>query len=289
MKTYFECFPCFIKQALWITQRLGLKDKERERILKLVLEELKGISLDSPPPVIARSIYKIIGEVSGQKDPFREEKKRSIELCKRHEDSLKKRVEFSSNPLLEAIKISIAGNIIDFGALQSFDLEAQIKGLDQKSFAVCDIEEFREHLKFADEILYIADNAGETVFDKILIERLNKGLNKKIFYATRSCPIINDATLEDARMSGLEEVSTVIESGSTTAGTVIEECNSQFRRLFDNSRMIISKGQGNFETLSDYEKPIFFLLNVKCQVVAKHLGCKEGDFVLSFAPKLPKI
>lgn len=276
MKTYFECLPCFINQTLWITEELKIDPVKKEAILKKVCTELGSISLNTPPPLIAKKIYVVIEDITGIKDPFREQKIKSTQIAETFVPFLKEKIKNAPDTLLEAAKVSIIGNVIDFGALPSFDLKKEIEELDKKNFGVCDIDQFRKTLNAAGTILYIGDNAGETVFDRIFIETINK----KVFYAVRSYPIINDATTEDARMAKLQAVSTVIESGSKTAGTVMKEATPEFMKLFEQADMVISKGQGNFETLSDVKRPVFFLLKVKCPVVAKHLQCKKGDFVL---------
>ena len=173
--------------------------------------------------------------------------------------SSKKKIAESEDTLLTAIKIAIAGNIIDFGASSSFDIEREINEVFEKKCAICDYEQFKLQLANTDEILYIGDNAGESVFDRLLIEELKK----PVTYAVRGIPVINDVTYDDAVQAGIDKVATILSSGTDAPGAVLETCSAEFREAYRNSRFIISKGQGNYEALSEERRPIFFLLKVK--------------------------
>lgn len=282
MKTYLECVPCFFQQALWIAQKLKLDQPEREEIIRQVSKLFSDrISFSQPPPYIAKHVYGIIREISKTEDPFKEEKELSTQMALRFYGHLKEKIQKAGDPLLEAIRIAILGNIIDFGALRNFDLDEEVKRVEEKSFAVFDYEEFKERLSKVKWILYLGDNAGECVFDKLLIEVLGK----KVYYAVRSRPIINDATYKEAKEAGIDEVAQIIDSGSELPGIYLEEVNPDFLSLFEKAQLIISKGQGNYETLSEVKRPIFFMLQIKCPVVAKSFKANVGDFVLSFALK----
>jgi hypothetical protein len=177
---------------------------------------------------------------------------------------------------LTAIRIAIAGNIIDFGANWNFDLANETYKVLEMNFAVCDYNEFKNKLDNAPKILYIGDNAGECVFDRILIEEIKR----PVTYVVRGVPIINDATHEDAVQAGIDGVSTILSSGTDAPGTILETCSPEFNEVYKNSEFIISKGQGNYEALSKEKRPIFFLLKTKCHVVADDIGVSNGDIVL---------
>jgi hypothetical protein len=251
-----------------------------EQQLKHLLDEvamlLRDTPLESVPPEVARRIYQRMRDITGRADPYQELKQRSTEKALSLYPKLKKHVDRSSSRLLTAMRIAIAGNVIDFGANASFDMEKAIHDVLEKDFAICDYEEFIRCLKDADEVLYIGDNAGETVFDRILIEELER----PVTFAVRGKPIINDVTSDDAIQAGLDKVATIISSGTDAPGTILQTCNSTFAKKFQSARCIISKGQGNYEALSDQVGPIFFLLLVKCRVIAKHLGVSVGDIVM---------
>jgi hypothetical protein len=150
--------------------------------------------------------------------------------------------------------------------------------LDQP-MAICHLDSFVSTLSSAKSILYLGDNAGESVFDKILIE----AMQKPVTYVVREHPVINDVTMEDALASGIQEVASIISSGSDAPGILLNDCSDEFRHAFENADMIISKGQGNYETLSETTRPVFFLLKAKCHVIAHHLGVNENDIVLKDA------
>lgn len=185
-------------------------------------------------------------------------------------------VRESEDPLLTAIRVTIAGNIIDFGVGEEFNLEKTLHHTMKEDFAILDYQDFKDDTKNTETILYIGDNAGETVFDRVLIEEINSD----VYYAVREVPIINDATFEDAIKSGIGEVARIISSGSDAPGTILERCNQRFLELFYKSDFVISKGQRNYETLSDADRDIYFLLKVKCPVIAKDIGVEDQSIIL---------
>lgn len=276
MKTYLDCLPCFLSQALRAA-RIATSD---ERKIKRVLDEvgimLKDIPVESTPPETGRMIYKKIREITGNPDPYREIKRESTQKAVSLYQTMKSRIERAEDRLLTAIRIAIAGNVIDFGVKGDFDFKKEVQETVDADFAVCDYNEFKTCLEKAGEILFIGDNAGECVFDRILIEEMNK----PVTYVVRDVPVINDALYEDAVEAGLDRVGTIISSGTDAPGTVLSTCSNEFREIYDNSKFIISKGQGNFEALSNEKRPIFFLLKAKCKVIANDIGINEKDILL---------
>jgi uncharacterized protein with ATP-grasp and redox domains len=279
MRTYLDCFPCFLSQAL----RVGRIATDDEKKIKILLDEvgmmLKDIPLDSTPPETGRLIYQKAREITGKFDPYKEIKNETTRKALALYPSLKKRVERSKDKLFAAIRIAIAGNVIDFGANENFDIEDGIHALLNKNLAICDYDRFRECLNQANEILYIGDNAGECVFDRILIEQMKK----PVTYVVRDLPVINDVTYEDAAEAGIDKVADILSSGTDAPGTILNTCSAEFKRVYDSSKFIISKGQGNYEALSNERRPIFFLLKVKCPVIANDIGAHEGDIICKIA------
>ncbi len=277
MKTYLDCFPCFLRQTLQ-TARVATKD---EQLIRKALDEvcriLSGISLDASPPEIGREVYKSINRIIGNDDPYRDIKRGHTAYMLDAYPGLKKRVLSSPDPLLSAIKVAVAGNIIDFGPNLPFDISKEMDKAFEYRFAIFDYDKFKKTLKNARYILYLADNAGETVTDKILIEIMQKPVK----YAVKERPIINDATVEDAKQAGIDEIAEVISTGSDAPGTILKFCSDEFLEIYRDADMIISKGQGNYEALSQEARPLFFLLKAKCPIIAKDLGVNEGDVILS--------
>jgi uncharacterized protein with ATP-grasp and redox domains len=276
MKTYLECLPCFLNQALRAGRIATNDEKKIKRLLDEVGMMLKDIPLESTPPASGKMIYKKVSEISGIPDPYKEIKEQSTRKCLLLYPALKNLVEKSNDKLLTAIRIAIAGNVIDFGANREFDIEEEIESVLTRDFAVFDYPEFKDCLGEADKILYIGDNAGECVFDRILIETMKK----PVIYVVRGVPVINDATYEDAVQAGIHKVATILSSGTDAPGTILDTCNAEFRKVFEGAGFIISKGQGNYEALSNEKRPIFFLLKIKCHVIANDMGLAEGDIVL---------
>ena len=276
MKTYLECIPCFFRQAL-SAARAATKD---ERKVKEVLDTVAGliprIPLESPPPETARLVYGAVREVTGVADPFHDYKEKSIENALSLYGELKSAVHGAGDPLRAAVSMAIAGNVIDLAANPDFDLQADMEDFLQRALVVDHYESFRQRLEKARTVLYLGDNAGETVFDRILIETMDKDT----VFAVRDVAIINDATVEDAEKSGIGEVARIISSGCDAPGTILERCSREFLDIFRMADLIVSKGQGNLESLSGEEGPIFFLLKVKCPVIARHLGTQGSGLVL---------
>jgi uncharacterized protein with ATP-grasp and redox domains len=190
----------------------------------------------------------------------------------------------ADDPLEQAVRIAIAGNIIDFapGTVMNpskelqFTLEATLERVLHQAFAINDLEALRRALSKAQRVLYLADNAGETVFDRVLIEILEQ----PVIYAVKGGPTINDATQEDAVAAGLEEVTEIVSTGSDAPGTVLESCSPPFRQLYDQAELIIAKGQANHEALGEGDRRLFFLLQVKCSVLGREIGTEPGSIIL---------
>ncbi len=287
MKTYLDCIPCFFKQGLASARILGTDEKVQKHIVDNIAKVIPSFPLLSTPPEMGKIIYDIIKDALQKDDPFRELKQKSNSLVLEIYGDMKKEIQNSSDRLLTSLNFSIAGNIIDYGANHSLKLEKEIESITRKSKKVSrnsvnfQYAKFKKKLEKAGLILFIGDNAGEIALDKLFVEEIKRMYpGKRMVYAVREKPVINDATLEDARFVGMDKTVEVISSGSIIPGTSLKRCNKEFISLFKDADIIISKGQGNFETLSDEPEPIFFLLTVKCGVVAKMLNAETGDIVL---------
>ncbi len=275
MKTYLDCIPCFVQQSL----RAGRMVTSDEIILKRILDEtcalLRNISMQSTPAETGGMVYEIVRKITGVNDPYKKIKEQHIRETKAIYPELEYLVENADDRLLTAVKTAIAGNIIDLGINKSFDILKDVVDILKQDFTISDYDAFKMQLEKTTTILYIGDNVGESVFDKILI----KELGKPVQYAVRSVPVINDVTMEDAIASGLDEVAELIDSGCKTPGIVLRQASKQFLERFWSSDLVISKGQGNYEGLSDCGRQIFFLLKTKCPVISNHLNVKENAIV----------
>ena len=276
MRTYLDCLPCFVNQALRAGRIATADEKKIKRLLDEVGMMLRDIPLESTPPETGKRVYEKVREITGNADPYKALKNESTKKALALYPALKKRVAASDDKLLTAVRIAIAGNVIDFGANSDFDIEEEIATVLQKAFAIFDYAAFKAQLAKSNEILYIGDNAGEAVFDRILIEELKK----PVIYVVRGVPVINDLTYEDALQAGIDTVATILSSGTSAPGTILKTCSAEFKKVYDNAEFIISKGQGNYEGLSYENRALFFLLKVKCPVVAHDIGVTEGDVIL---------
>ncbi|MCD6202372.1 MAG: DUF89 family protein [Bacteroidales bacterium] len=276
MKTYLDCIPCFMTQALRAGRTAGLEDKQIKTLLDEVGAMIRDLPMGNTPPETGAVIYQKIREITGIDDPFLSIKQKNTREALDMYPELRQLVRRSDDPLLMAIRLAIAGNVIDFGVNRTFDLKKDIKQILKQDFAIFDYAAFRNQLETAKNIYYLGDNAGESVFDRILIEEIKK----TVIFVVRGIPLINDVTYEDAIMAGLDKVAEIVSSGSTAPGNVPALCDLSFMEKLSRADMIISKGQGNYEGLSEEPLPVFFLLKVKCQVIARDLGVTENSIIL---------
>jgi uncharacterized protein with ATP-grasp and redox domains len=276
MKVYLDCYPCFFQQAL-NTARMITDDEETiHQVLLEVNTLLPEISGDVTPPEIGRKVYRIVSRLTGVQDPYKEIKQKCTQQALALYPDLKERVRSADDRLKTAIRIAIAGNVIDFGSNIPFDIEKDVGFILSQKFAIDHYDVFKTALTRAKSVLYVADNAGETVFDRVLIEELGK----PVTYVVREHPIINDAVREDAIAAGLDKVVDIVSSGVDAPGNILRLCSDDFFKIYEVADFIISKGQGNYEGLSEENRPIFFLLKAKCSVIAKHIGVKQGSIIL---------
>ena len=288
MRTYLDCIPCFYRQALDAARIAGADKLIQKKIIDELSQLIPDFPLEASPPEMGREIYSLVGKISGVKDPFKEIKENSNKFALKLYPKLKQEINNSEDRLLTAVKLSIIGNIIDYGAKNSLNVVEEIDHLFQGNFIINNennsttfkYNQFKEALNKVDTIIYLADNAGEVVFDRLLIEELVEELGKQVIYVVRGKPIINDALIEDALFCGINEIAKIISSGSDAPGTLLKYCSPEFIRLYQKAELIISKGQGNYEALSEEDKPIFFLFRAKCPVIADDVDCNVGDMVL---------
>ena len=280
MKTALDCIPCLVRQSLEAARRVTAEPAAQEQILREVLGWAAAMDLCTPPPLLAQRIHRHLRRISGGTDPYQTVKKAHNRLAAGLMPGLRRRLAASPDPLHLALRLAIAGNAIDLGAPVDTDdkaVRAALANALEDPFAG-DMEDFRRAVARGGQILYLADNAGEIFFDRLLVEQLAPA---RVTLAVRGAPVLNDATLTDAREAGIEAVAEVIQNGSDAPGTVLDDCSAQFQHRFATADLIIAKGQGNFETLSDICGPIYFLFKVKCPVIAEHAGFAIGTHVLT--------
>ena len=285
MKTYYECIPCFLKQTVRALD--AIEPCHHEAVIRKVLHKLGETDFSLSPPEMVQKVFEVVESYCGKVDYYAGAKKKSNKYIMDMYDDLSGIISNSVDPFDTAMRLAIAGNIIDFGAKHDFSdklIHAEIeKVLVSEEISS---ELLKDEVKKAEKILYIGDNAGEIVFDKLFLEQLPI---EKITYAVRGEAVLNDVIMEDAEMVGLTDMLPVISNGSALLpGTVLEYCSPKFRELFYSVDLIISKGQGNYETMSGLEQNIIFLLMIKCPVIGRDIGRKTGSFVVIQSEKWKK-
>lgn len=283
-----DCFSCVVNQALSASHFAGLNEEQTQRIVEVAeagLEESKSTSILVQHVVrrVADAIIKAKGE-SSSFDIYAEIKQKSNLLSLDYAESLQEKIDTSVSPFETGLQIAVAGNIIDFGARDhtSLDLDKELRSLATVPFGRYDLVAFRKSLKTASTLLYLCDNSGEIVFDMLFIKQLQREYpDLEIVAALRDKPIINDATLADAKTVGLDRLVTTISSGSIYPGTILTETTDEFQNIYASADVILSKGQGNFETLLPLEDGrIFFLLRIKCDYMAALSQVERDSLVL---------
>lgn len=283
MKTYLECVPCFVNEALNATRRVSDDEAIHARVLRAVLRKASEFSFTQSPPHMGHEIHRIIREQTGDPDPYRQIKAHLNKLAMGLYPRLKEMVLAADDPFETALRLSIAGNILDFGIgnltnEESADtLGETIQDALTRPISSEDVFLLKEAIEEAKDILYIGDNAGEIVFDRLSIEQMP---TEKVTFVVKGGPIINDATQEDAQVAGLPQIVRVTDTGSDAPGVILSLCSVSFRQRFEDAALVIAKGQANYETLSEMNKKVFYLLKVKCPVIARDLGCQVGDMAV---------
>ena len=286
MRATTSCIPCYLKQALSAAREVTNDPETQRRVLNEVVKMLPDLSLAATPAENSTYVLWRAHDVLNCPDPFAAKKHHYNELALAMYPRLKELVQDSENPLQAAVKVAAVGNIIDLGIVDKadVDLEATFEEVFTEGFAFDETELLGEELRTATRLLYLADNAGEIVFDKVLVEQL-VAMGLEVVLAVKGAPILNDVTMEDALAVGMQQHVPLLSNGSPMIGTDLKTCSEEFLHEFDRADIIISKGQANFETLNETSAPIFFILKAKCPEVGGELGGAMGDVVALFSKR----
>jgi uncharacterized protein with ATP-grasp and redox domains len=279
-----ECKLCMIKSFEKILAEKSAGNKIKNELLRRINDYVYGINSELITPEAAREINRMLTETLNIYDLHKEEKLRSNNIALNHYSRFRELVLKSANPFDAALRLSIAGNIMDYAACPEFFINSEqyfdkiINEVLIAEFAIDNSKELEEEIRNSKTLLLLGDNAGEIVMDKLLLETIG---HPNVFYAVRDKPVINDVTAEDAYYTGINTLATIISNGYDAPSTIIEKASVEFLAVYNNADLIISKGQGNFEGLSsNTREDLFFLLIVKCDVIARLLGVKKGDYVV---------
>ena len=275
-----ECLPCLVRQAREMALMTTEDTGEQKTILRRCLAFIAETDIDRSPPEIMHGIGELITSITGVRDPYREIKSLHTDAALELLPEMERIIEEARDPFIAGLKLAIAGNIIDLGARDSVsgdDIVHTLREAVHEPLRGTDPMKLKAAVQSSSKILYLADNAGETVFDRKFLEQFPAG---GVTVAVRGAPALNDATLEDARSAGLHRVADLMDNGSGAPATVLSDCSEEFRRIFNEADMIIAKGQGNYESLSNCEAGIHFLFRVKCRLVEEQCGHPLGSLVL---------
>lgn len=279
MKTSLDCLPCLLRQALSGARRAAPDDPAKHRAAVMAWAgALPGLDLDRSPPDLAGDLYKLLAEATGSADPFAAHKAESNRRALELEPRLAKLAAGSADPLETALALAVIGNYVDPGAPHQIDFEQALEEESAKGLAGPDLEALRRAARAGGEVLILGDNCGEIVLDKLLVRELIR-LGGRVTYAVRGAPVLNDATMADARETGVTGLCEVVSSGSDAPGAVISRLAPGFLRRLKSADAIIAKGQGNFEALDGEIPDVFYAFKVKCPVVADQLGREQGETV----------
>ena len=272
-----RCMDCMFRTFERLMDRFQLNETDRQSFFQFYnVTMARGYGLTMPQ--IHRELNREFFRITRIVDPYVEEKLKNNLIAMKIYDDWRLKVIKSDNPFQMALRLSIAANIMDYGPNAEFDIQQTIERVMQSQFAIDHSLELKARLKNAKRVLYLGDNAGEIVFDKLFIEMI---MHDNLTYVVRGSAVLNDATLQDAEQIGMDQIADVISNGYDAASTVLKECSQEFLDLYQSADVIISKGQGNLEGLIDENDPrLFFLLMVKCDVVAEMLQVPTGNFVV---------
>jgi uncharacterized protein with ATP-grasp and redox domains len=282
LKSQPECLVCIFRQALNTARAATPNPRVHTEILRQLGRILPSLDMSQPPTTISKPVYDIVARVTGVRDPYAPSKRETNQAAMALLPTLEAMVHHSKNPLKSAIHLAVAGNIIDLGIGHAFDLKRDVHRIMKQPFAIDDDADFRKELRPGRCLLYLGDNCGEIVFDRVLVEQI-LARDVKVTFVVKSGPIINDATRADADFAGISALCPVIETGSNDIGVGWPNTSATFRRHVRQADIILGKGHGNFETCAGRKGNYYFLLKAKCDIVAAELGVRNGDAVFKHA------
>jgi uncharacterized protein with ATP-grasp and redox domains len=276
----YDCIPCAVGSLVTLFNKGFVPEKKQEPAMRALLAFLSKIDLKQSLPQMGKEMHRLLRGVLENPDPYLEIKRTFNRLMLEYYPDLKKLVANAADPFSMALRLAIAGNIIDFGPGRPFDFQATLERAKSMVLAVDKSGSLKDAIPRAEMLLYLGDNAGEIVMDRILLETIR---HPNVYFAVRGAPVINDSTIDDARAVGIDKIARVISNGDDAPGTILEATSAEFRDIFERADLVVAKGQGNFEGLYGIDKNIYYILMAKCDHVAAHLGVRKGDLVVATA------
>lgn len=260
-------------------EKFGVVNSKKSELLKKISKYISETDREKVfSPEITRNILVAIQETSGIADPYKKEKEESNREMMNRDNEFRSQISNSKNPFNTALRLAVAGNIIDFGPTHQFDVSGTIERVLESDFAFDHSEQLKLEIEKANSILYLGDNCGEVVLDKLFLETIN---HPNVYFAVRELPVLNDVTKKEAFEVGIDKVAKIISNGDDAPSTLLHRVSKEFLEVYNSVDLIISKGMGNYEGLMYETDPrLFFLLMIKCQVIGTKIGAEKGDFIV---------
>ena len=277
MKVHEQCLPCMINQAVKTANLTNANN--REELYKKIFTYMSCLDFSKSTPEIVGENYRLIKQHIGCDDPYKDTKAYYNKFFLENGNTYDEKI----HSIEDAIKYAIVANIIDFNPVHSnVDEEIQhfFSHIDTLELTINDADSLLQDIQHARSILYLGDNCGEICFDKLLIKRI-RDINPEcqIYFGVRGAAVVNDNTQEDAYFVRMDEYATIISNGDDSLGTVISRTSPQFQEIYQHADVVIAKGQANYESLSEENQNIYFLLMAKCKIIADHIGVKEKSLI----------
>lgn len=277
MNISLDCIPCYLNNFLRLLKKELVPVEQHEKAMREVLNHLSGIDFQQSPPSLGRETQQLLRDFLNDPDPYADIKKMSNKIMLDEWDRFERLVAESDDPFTTALRLAIAGNVIDYGSQHQFDIWQSIERVLNVDLAIDDTELLRRDVAASKQLLYIGDNCGEIVMDKLFLQTLS---HSNAYFVVRGAPTLNDATLNDAYDLGIDKLARIITTGDDAPGAVWETASQEFKDLLRASDVVIAKGQGNLEGLIDVDHNIYFLFVAKCDVIAARVGAAPGDFIV---------
>jgi uncharacterized protein with ATP-grasp and redox domains len=280
MKATLDCLECAMKQALRAARIASSDPAVHRRVMDDVARALPHADLNLSPAEVSLVAYESTSRHSGNPDPYYALKRQQNALAMAMEPEMRELLRCSEDPLMTALHVAAAGNIIDLGIMHAdqIDVHGAIEQALREQFSIDHSALLHESLSRCEDLLYLLDNAGEIVFDKLLIEELQK--HTRVTAVVKGGPILNDVVMEDAEEVGLTKVCDIIDNGGAFIGCPLDLVSASFMERMRSADVILGKGQGNYETVDDFDGDVFLLLKAKCEIIARHMGVTLGQVAL---------
>ncbi len=285
MHISLDCIPCIVNSFLRLLNTGLLPENEKEPAMRRVLQFLSTADYQKSPPALGREMHRLIRSILNNPDPYKDVKVKYNKLMLDMLPRLKAMVDNASDPFNTALRLAMAGNVIDFGPQNRLDIMDTIERVVHAELVIDHSKFLKTDLLNAEKILYVGDNCGEIILDKLLVDTIG---HQSMTFAVRGSPVLNDATLEDAHMVGLDQNTRLVTTGDDSPGAVWETASDEFQQELKSADVVMAKGQGNLEGLIDVQAPIYYILVVKCDLIGSRIGARTGDFVITRSPSWTK-